>query len=193
MMHSFKNALKIMPPYPKRRSLGKDWRFKSGDIEIREGMTDDLPTINNFLEKNWQGNPRKEYILELLDETYNLDLATLLMVFKGGELIEVQAVRERTPAKCATLITTRRDTLDQETQITASYGIHEWEKSVGYKEETFFLEERLIKRKGIVQDVMGNKMEEMAINGVKVMRRNYTTKKRTMLDGSKAVEFIMAL
>lgn len=144
LRYNVSEALKNLPADPERKSLGKDWVYKNGTILIREGSEADFPDINKYISKLWKDSSRKDLVNKVFNDTWNLDNASILMMYDDGILINVQTIRQRTESLCGVAFLCNNSNIAIEKRDIIFEGKHLWEKQVGYKEEAFFIEDSFL-------------------------------------------------
>lgn len=136
-----KDSLALIGDWPKRRTLGTDWKWEKGGIFIREATEIDFPAIRSAINESWGDDPQKEFSLQTFDERWNLDQAAILLSYENDKMIDARAYRQRKDSTISYVSALLRSPLkqsltDKEIILT---GYLEWQKAVGYKISSFML------------------------------------------------------
>lgn len=177
LQYSVKEALKNLPVDPVRKSLGKDWAYLNRGILIREGSEADFPDINNYISKLWSDSSRKDLVNKVFNDTWNLDNASILMIYENGILFSIQTIRQRTEDRCGFAHLGNLSNINDNIGAIIFEGKHLWEKQVGYKEETTFVEASFVTHPTVIK---------------KTKDRHYDIKYHDLPTG-KVAEFIYTL
>lgn len=95
MSMEIEDAITRIEDWPKRRTLGPDWKWEKDGILVREATEADFPAIYKAIEDSWGDNPRKELALSRTEDLWKLDCATIILGFKDGKILNARAYRER--------------------------------------------------------------------------------------------------
>jgi hypothetical protein len=131
-----KDSMALIPEWPKRKTLGPDWKWQKDGVLVREATEADFPSIYAAIDKSWGDNPRKQLAISLFEDGWALDEAAILLTIKGEEVVEAVTIRERKDPTVSLINRLLRP-------IVADIGRLEWQKAVGYKFTSFIIETSL--------------------------------------------------
>ena len=130
--------LSLFKGFPQRRILG--WSTKVDDIYMREAVEEDFPAIEIFLGQSWKENAQRLTLVNrMLREWYCLDQATIILAFKGNDLIQVYMVRQRKDQLSSVSFLISLLTYKAQDFDLMSKAVREWQIQAGYKESSFWL------------------------------------------------------
>lgn len=82
-----KDSMALIPEWPKRKTLGPDWKWQKDGVLVREATEADFPSIYAAIDKSWGDNPRKQLAISLFEDGWALDEAAILLTIKGEEVV----------------------------------------------------------------------------------------------------------
>ena len=156
LIFNVEKALGLLPDWPERMTLGKDWKWEKGSIITRELLEDEIPLIHNYIETVWKDSGRKPLLYQTIDKRYNLDNGTLLGVFENGQLISPHIFVNRFNNLGLTLSgVSRKDNIPMNTLIKIFTGLCSWAKAKEFKTITNIIEKKLYDRNKKLYDALG--------------------------------------
>jgi hypothetical protein len=163
---NIREAIKNIGEWPARRTLGTDWKWEKGGVLLIEATEDDLPELYSLMDSSWGSDPRKETTKTRLDDMWNLDSASIILAIKDGQIFNARVYRERNdPALSLVLFPVKGGIKTRSTQVekftdnqVVLEGVDVWQKAVGYKISSFFIETELHSPQSALWESMGWKV-----------------------------------
>ena len=149
MSMEIEDAINKIGDWPKRRTLGPDWKWEQGGVLVREATEEDLPVLYAAIDESWgPTNPRKEFALSRTKDIWTLDNAAILLGFKDGKILNVRAYRERQDpmlnlAVFPVKLWTRAGRVQSLDFTSIDVGFNTWQLGVGYKTGSAIIETKL--------------------------------------------------
>lgn len=146
LRYQIRDSLQKIGDWPERKTLGIGWNWNKNGVLVREAMESDLITLREAMDISWGNSSRKVWALEMLEDRWILDKATVLLAFYDGKIIDANVIRKRKdPTISFVGVPFKRTFESQETQIfrIATEGFLTWQKEAGYKTSSFIIETKL--------------------------------------------------
>lgn len=144
--------MSIFTGWPARKTHGLGWRIDQSDVLVKEGTAADLADVRAAIDNSWdQTTLYKDRALQMLDEWWTLDKATLLLGYAKNKLADVRMIRHRADKVSASTALMR---LDQEVAPIVDLASFQWQAEHGYQTATIFVDAALY---GVLQKFFANR------------------------------------
>ncbi|MBA7562298.1 hypothetical protein ES708_03950 [subsurface metagenome] len=150
--------LAIFKGWPDRKTLGKNWNIEQDNILVREMSENEIPRVKQFIDLSWKDNPRKALPLEMLEQQYFLDKATILGYFLNGKMTGISTLRYRKDGTVNLTAYAPQPSIPHEVLFKFRDITYEWARLVGYSKLTSFIEKKLLDRNPGIYDHPGYKV-----------------------------------
>jgi hypothetical protein len=127
----------VFQGWPVRKTAGPGWTWTDGTLTIREATAADVPALRAHVTTAWGANQRVAVALQVLEEWWALDHATILLGTVAGQLMDVRLARFRKTRLAGNASATpwRADP----THGLMARGVATWLQTVGYDTASTFL------------------------------------------------------
>jgi hypothetical protein len=92
--YAIDKSIAMATGWPERRSMGAAWRWKRGEVVVREAVPGEYDACRAVIATAWgEGHPRGALSLRVFEDWTELDAATVLICEIAGKLTDVRLAR----------------------------------------------------------------------------------------------------